>query len=184
VEILAYKDTWREGLDSFLSMIRARLVLLKELLAPTGSIYVHLDWHTAHYVKVLMDEIFGYENFRNQVVWQRTTAHNDPKQFGRIHDVLFWYVPNTGDYFYKPVRLDGYSSEQLARYRESDANGRFTGRDLTAPGIRYGETGEPWRGLNPTASGRHWSRPRPNLKNCYRKARSCSRRTELPGSMV
>jgi len=56
VEIIAYKDTWRQGLDSFVSMLRARLVLLKQLLAPTGSIYVHLDWHAVHYAKVLMDE--------------------------------------------------------------------------------------------------------------------------------
>src|SRR5438552_342609 len=62
VEILAYKDTWRQGLDSFLSMLRARLTLLKQFLAPTGSIVVHLDWHAVHYVKVLMDGIFGYEN--------------------------------------------------------------------------------------------------------------------------
>jgi len=61
VEVLAYKDTWRQGLDSFLTMLRRRLELLKELLAPTGSIYVHLDWHAVHYVKVLMDEVFGYE---------------------------------------------------------------------------------------------------------------------------
>ncbi|HEX3695086.1 MAG TPA: DNA methyltransferase [Polyangia bacterium] len=64
VEILAYKDTWRQGLDSFLTMLRRRLELLKELLAPTGSIYIHLDWHAVHYVKVLMDEVFGYENLR------------------------------------------------------------------------------------------------------------------------
>ncbi len=72
VEHLAYRDTWRQGLDSFLSMLKRRLELLKELLAPTGSIYVHLDWHAVHYVKVLMDEIFGYENFLNEVVWKRT----------------------------------------------------------------------------------------------------------------
>jgi adenine-specific DNA-methyltransferase len=91
VEIIAYKDTWRQGLDSFLSMLRARLLLLKELLAPTGSIYVHLDWHAAHYVKVLMDEVFGYENFRNEVVWKRTGAHNDPGRYGNICDSLLFY---------------------------------------------------------------------------------------------
>ena len=58
-------------------MLRARLVLLKQLLAPTGSIYVHLDWHAVHYVKVLMDEMFGYENFRNEIIWKRTFAHSD-----------------------------------------------------------------------------------------------------------
>jgi adenine-specific DNA-methyltransferase len=72
VEILAYKDTWRQGLDTFLTMLQRRLELLKELLAPTGSIYVHLDWHAVHYVKVLMDEVFGYENLQNEVIWKRT----------------------------------------------------------------------------------------------------------------
>src|SRR4029078_11723640 len=81
VEIIAYKDTWRQGLDSFLSMLRARLILLRELLAPTGSIYVHLDWHAAHYVKVLMDEIFGYENFRNEIVWKRTPVRSGAPRF-------------------------------------------------------------------------------------------------------
>ncbi len=95
VEILAYKDTWRQGLDSFLTMLRRRLELLKQLLAPTGSIYVHLDWHAVHYVKVLMDEIFGYENFVNEVAWKRGFSHNDlgqgAKHLGRVHDTLLLY---------------------------------------------------------------------------------------------
>jgi len=95
VEILAYKDTWRQGLDSFLSMLRRRLELLKQLLGPTGSIYVHLDWHAVHYVKVLMDEIFGYENFLNQIIWKRGFSHNDltqgAKHLGRVHDVILAY---------------------------------------------------------------------------------------------
>ena len=91
VEILAYRDTWRQGLDSFLSMLKRRLELLKQLLAPTGSIYVHLDWHTSHYVKAVMDDIYGYENFVNEVVWRRSFGHNDSKRFGVIHDVLLFY---------------------------------------------------------------------------------------------
>jgi adenine-specific DNA-methyltransferase len=164
VEILAYKDTWRQGLDSFLTMLRRRLELLKEFLAPTGSIYVHLDWHAVHYVKVLMDEVFGYENFRNEIVWQRTTAHNDPKQFGRINDRLLFYALDRNQYFFQTVYYDRYSPEQLSRYKDRDARGLFTGRDLTAPGIRYGETGKPWRGLDPNTSGRHWSRPPAELE--------------------
>ena len=92
VEILAYKDTWRQGLDSFLSMLRERLVLLKELLASTGSIYVHLDWHAVHYVKVLMDEIFGYEHFANQIVWQRSTGKSlMTRRLPNNHDVILAY---------------------------------------------------------------------------------------------
>lgn len=164
VEILAYKDTWRQGLDSFLTMLRRRLELLRELLSPSGSIYVHLDWHAVHYVKVLMDELFGYEQMRNEIVWQRTTAHNDPKQFGRVNDRLLLYAVDRRQFYFSTVHHATYSQEQLARYKDSDAGGLFTGRDLTAPGIRYGETGQPWRGLNPTASGRHWSRPPSELE--------------------
>jgi len=88
IETIAYKDTWQNGLDSFLQMMRERLLLMKELLSPTGSIYVHLDWHAVHYVKVLMDEIFGYENFRNQIVWWKTRVSKfQSDSFGKVHDV-------------------------------------------------------------------------------------------------
>lgn len=76
IEERAYKDTWSGGIASYLQYMYERLVLMRELLAENGSIYVHLDWHVGHYVKVLMDEIFGYENFRNEIVWRRQTAHS------------------------------------------------------------------------------------------------------------
>jgi DNA modification methylase len=180
VEVLAYKDTWRQGLDSFLTMLRRRLELLKELLAPTGSIYVHLDWHAVHYVKVLMDEVFGYENFCNEVVWQRTTAHNDPRQFGRVNDRLLFYALNRDNYFFETVYYDRYSPEQLARYKDRDERGLFTGRDLTAPGIRYGETGKPWRGLDPNTSGRHWSRPPADLEQLLESGRILLKKDGTP----
>jgi len=180
VELIAYKDTWRQGLDSFLSMLRARLVLLKELLSPTGSIYVHLDWHAVHYVKVMMDEIFGYENFRNEIVWQRTTAHNDPKQFGRVNDRLLFYTQNRKDYFFETVHYASYSPEQLTRYKESDELGRYTGRDLTAPGIRYGETGKPWRGLDPNASGRHWAKTPAEMEELFAQGRILLKKDGTP----
>src|SRR3990167_1571228 len=86
IETIAYKDTWQNGLDSFLQMMRERLELMKELLSPAGSIYVHLDWHTSHYVKVLMDEIFDYGLFRNEIIWRRVYTHSDAGKFGNIHD--------------------------------------------------------------------------------------------------
>lgn len=69
LEEKAYRDTWGRGLSSYLQMIRDRLVLMRELLSDNGSIYVHLDWHVGHYVKVIMDEIFGVSNFRNELIW-------------------------------------------------------------------------------------------------------------------
>ncbi|WP_295390053.1 site-specific DNA-methyltransferase [uncultured Thiodictyon sp.] len=148
VEILAYKDTWREGLDSFLSMIRARLQLLKELLAPSGSIYVHLDWHAAHYVKVLMDEIFGYENFINEVIWQRQTSHGDAGQgaahFGRIHDVILIY--GITESRYANQIYSAYSGDYIrSHYSLIDETGRrYQLGDLNAPGGSSAAKGNPY----------------------------------------
>jgi len=91
IEERAYRDTWGKGLESFLQMMYERLVLMKELLSEKGSIYVHLDYHVGHYVKVILDEIFGYENFVNEVVWRRAYSHNDGNKYGCIHDTLLWY---------------------------------------------------------------------------------------------
>ena len=138
VEILAYKDTWRQGLDSFLSMLRERLVLLKDLLAPTGSIYVHIDWHAVHYVKVLMDELFGYENFVNEIIWQRQTSHNDSgqgaKHLGRVHDTVLVYQAGP-EPFVSAVYLPYDASYVRSHYSSVDAQGRRYQLDnLIGPG--------------------------------------------------
>jgi len=138
VEVLAYKDTWRQGLDSFLTMLRRRLELLKELLASTGSIYVHLDWHAVHYVKVLMDEVFGYENFVNETVWQRQTSHNDlaqgAKHLGRVHDTLLIYCAGA-EAFMAPVYSPYDASYVQSHYKSLDEKGRRYQLDnLIGPG--------------------------------------------------
>jgi adenine-specific DNA-methyltransferase len=107
IETIAYKDTWQNGLDSFLQMMRDRLVLIKELLSNTGSIYVHLDWHTVHYVKVLMDEMFDYNFFRNEIIWKYRTGNIADKQFMRKHDVMLFYSKTEKNYFV-PQELKEY----------------------------------------------------------------------------
>lgn len=92
IETIAYKDTWQNGLDSFLQMMRERLELMKDLLSPTGSIYVHLDWHTSHYVKVLMDEVFDYTLFQNEIVWRYRRWPAKQKAFQKMHDTILWFV--------------------------------------------------------------------------------------------
>ena len=89
IEEKAYRDTWGRGLNSYLQMMHDRLVLMRELLADDGSIYVHLDWHLGHYVKVAMDEIFGKENFRNEIVWQRTLGHHLASGMDVMTDYIF-----------------------------------------------------------------------------------------------
>jgi DNA modification methylase len=89
--ILAYSDTWKEGLDGFLSMLKPRLELLRELLAPTGNLFVHLDWHVAHYAKVLLDELFGYDCFRAEIVWRYRRWPAKTRNLQRMHDTILFY---------------------------------------------------------------------------------------------
>jgi len=91
IEERAYKDTWSGGIASYLIYMYERLVLMRDLLAENGSIYVHLDWHVGHYVKVMMDEIFGYKNFRNEVVWRYRRWPAISNDFQKMHDVILKY---------------------------------------------------------------------------------------------
>ncbi len=91
IEQFAYADTWKDGTASYLRMITPRLILMRELLSDTGSIYLHLDWHVGHYVKLIMDDIFGKGNFRNEIAWCYGGGGAPKDYFPRKHDMLFWY---------------------------------------------------------------------------------------------
>ena len=93
IEEKAYRDTWGQGLDSFLDMIYKRLILFKDLLSDTGSLFVHLDYRTVHYVKSICDEIFGANNFKNDLIWIYTRmASKGQKYFNNTHQNILWYV--------------------------------------------------------------------------------------------
>jgi len=104
LEELAYRDTWGKGADSFICMIYERLVLMRDLLADDGSIYVHCDWHLGHYLKAVMDEIFGKENFRNEIVWYYPDylQGNVTKGFPRKNDFILFYS-KTSKFFFNRV---------------------------------------------------------------------------------
>ncbi|MFO0579519.1 MAG: site-specific DNA-methyltransferase [Polyangia bacterium] len=159
---LAYRDTWAGGLDEFLSMLRDRLVLLRELLRDTGSIYVHLDRRACHYVKVLLDEIFGYDCFRNEITWRRANAHNDPNRFGAITDAILFYVRSArADVrpYFRDVHVP-YSADYVRSHFHTieEASGRrYRLVPLDAP--RHGDGGNlvyEWRGRWP-APTRTWA---------------------------
>jgi DNA modification methylase len=101
LEEIAYRDTWGKGADSFIAMIYERLVLMRDLLAEDGSIYVHCDWRVNSFMRLAMDEVFGKENFVNQISWKRTGAHNDPQRFGTITDTIFFYS-RSDNYVWNP----------------------------------------------------------------------------------
>src|SRR5579859_4479045 len=92
IEQKAYRDTWGQGLDSYLQWFYETVVLLRELLTEDGSIYIHLDYHVSHYAKSVLDEVFGPDHFQNEIVWKRSHAHSSARGFGPNHDVIFWYA--------------------------------------------------------------------------------------------
>ena len=100
IEQFAYSDTWSDGTASYLAMIAPRLILMRELLADTGSIYVHLDWHVGHYVKLVMDEIFGKRNFRNEIIWHYSGWNKQLQtSFEKRHDAIFLYAKSDAQHF-------------------------------------------------------------------------------------
>lgn len=162
IEQFAYSDTWSDGTASYLAMITPRLILMRELLADTGSIYVHLDWHVGHYVKIVMDEVFGKENFLNEIIWQRTGAHNDAGKFGVVHDTLMLYRKGNSHSF-EPIHVPLTDEHQSTRFNQVDTlNGRrFFAGPITAPGTGPSRF---FRGkeIAPPA-GRHWSYSQENI---------------------
>lgn len=124
IEQFAYSDNWKNGTVSYLEMMIPRLILMRELLSERGSIYVHIDWHVAHYLKIIMDEIFGRDNFRNEIIWyygerQLPTA----TKFNNKHDVIYYYSKSDNPYFkmvYKPL-----SESYIKHFFKKDADGRY-----------------------------------------------------------
>ncbi len=119
IEQFAYSDTWKNGTSSYLQMIIPRLILMRELLSEQGSIYVHIDWHVGHYVKVIMDEIFGKENFRNEVIWCFTGASEAKDRFPVKHNTILFYAKSSNTKFnYDSIRVpyknDGNSPAKWA----------------------------------------------------------------------
>ncbi len=146
---------------SYLAYMAARLLEMPRLLKPTSSIYLHCDPTMSHYLKLLMDAIFGRQNFRNELSWKRTSAHSDAKRYGRVSDRLLFYAGD--DHVWNPQYL-ALSDDYVARdYRHSDSRGRYRFDNLTGPshGATLGPPStQPWRGYDPLSSARVWSAPK------------------------
>ena len=107
IEQFAYSDTWSDGTASYLAMIIPRLILMRELLSDSGSIYVHLDWHVGHYVKIVMDEVFGRKNFANEIIRHYQVGGKSDRFYARKHDNIFFYAKNLDavKFYPKEIRL-------------------------------------------------------------------------------
>ena len=148
------------GMLAYLTYMAERLEHCHRLLKPTGSLYLHCDPTASHYLKALLDAIFGAHTFRNEIIWKRTTAHSGTKGYGPVHDTILFYG-RSDNYRWNTVKQT-YDPAYISRkYRHTDAAGRrYRTGDLTGAGIRTGESGQPWHGVDPTKIGRHWAVPR------------------------
>ena len=142
---------------SYLAYMAARLLEMRRILKPNGSIYLHCDDAMGHLLRMLMDAIFGRTAFRNELVWKRISNHNDAGRFGRTWDRLLFYG---ADIRRDAVRIPLSEDHAASKYRHKDERGRFGDYDLTGPKTSEGESGETWRGWNPTDIGRCWSVPK------------------------
>lgn len=157
IEQKAYRDTWGRGLDSYLQWFYETVVLLRELLTEDGGIYVHLDWHLGHYAKAVLDDVFGPECFRNEIIREKTNPKNYTKWgYGNIHDTIFFYSKSSSIKWVKPYSTRD-EQKVAVDFPLVDSSGRgYKTAPLHAAGVRHGETGRAWRGLMPP-KGRHWA---------------------------
>lgn len=163
---------------AYMSMMAVRLVELHRVLKPTGSIFLHCDPTASHYLKIVLDAIFGHERFLNEVVWNRSTAKNDPRRFGRCHDTLLYYSKGKS-FTWNQEYLAFQEYSILKNYTAQDPDGRrFRLSDLTAnkPG---GDTDYEWHGKRPY-KGRHWAFSRQKMDEMLAQGRIVFRRTGMP----
>ena len=149
-----------ESTRAYIDYMRPRCVELARVLKKTGSFYYHCDWHASHYVKVMLDQIFGENQFQNEIIWKRTSAHSSANRYGIVHDSLFFY--SGGSKWTWNPQLQPFNDVYLSEfYTHYDPDGRRWRRsDLTGDGLRNGHSGQPWRGIDVAAKGRHWAIPR------------------------
>lgn len=160
LEEIAYRDTWGKGADSFISMIYERLVLMRDLLAEDGSIYVHCDWRVNSFLRTVMGEIFGPDNFVNQICWRRTTAHGDAKQgaqhFDTVDDTILFFAKSE-DHKRWNTQYVPFSDEQIEQqYNKTDEDGRKYRLVTPTAAKPGGDTSYPWKGVTPP-KGRYWA---------------------------
>src|SRR5437868_3484731 len=146
IEQKAYRDTWGRGLDSYLQWFYETLVILRELLAEDGSIYVHCDWRLNSYLRSLLDEFFGSDKYINEIIWKRTSAHSDPERYGINADSILFYSKNLSR-TWNHLTTE-HDETYIARFRNIDPNGRRWADDnLSAKGLSGGGYEYEYKGI-------------------------------------
>ena len=127
----AYNDSWKTTYD-YLDFLRPRLFWMRELLSEQGSIYVHLDYHVGHYAKILMDEVFGKENFKNEITWRRGNANTNTNsnQYSRNNDTILFYSKTSDNFFKRQLKPYAKSTLKMYKYDDHDGRGKYRLQEL------------------------------------------------------
>lgn len=166
------------SLLSYLSYMTERLLVMKGLIKPTGSIYLHCDPTASHYIKCIMDGIFGHDNFRNEIIWKRNTSHNSGSQFGRIHDVILFYSKSK-KWTWNPTYAKKFSDEQLSRFNKDAAGRLYKAENLTAARPNSDSGKFEWRGTKPGPS-RGWAYTKVQLEQFLQEGKILSKKDGTP----
>jgi DNA modification methylase len=164
-------DDRHESTQAYIEFMRPRCVELARVLKKTGSFYYHCDWHASHYVKVMLDRIFGENNFQNEIVWKRTSAHNDPHRYGNIHDTIFFYAQMREGFTWNP-QYTAYTKEYVdAEWQELPSGKLFKGENMLDPQNKMEEfdfmgTTARWR-TNLKGMMELWNAPQTEVPNSH-----------------
>ncbi len=143
---------------AYLTMMANRLLEMHRVLKPTGSLYLHCDPTASHYLKLVLDGVFGKLNFRNEIIWKRSHAHNSADRYGRNHDTIFYYGKSDATVWNR-IFLEHDAEYIDKHYSHVDETGRrYKHENPSGAGLRNGITGKPWRGIDPSRKGRHWAK--------------------------
>ena len=174
-----------ESTQAYIEFMRPRCVELARVLKKTGSFYYHCDWHASHYVKVMLDQTFGENNFQNEIVWKRSSAHSDSVRYGANHDTLFFYTGGANKWTWNKLFTpynDDYI-QQNYRYKDSGSGRPFRVSDMTAnkPGgdVSYEWTGPDGKKVKPY-KGRYWAYSKDKMKQMDDAGQIYYRTTGMP----
>jgi DNA modification methylase len=146
---------------AYLTCMAIRLIELHRVLKANGSLYLHCDPTASHYLKILLDAVFGKGHFRSEIIWRRTGAHNKSNRWAPIHDTIFFYTKSDQYTWNTPRRpyMLGHVKDNFVQRADGSYRTNYYGNVLTGSGTRKGESGLPWKGFDPTSKGRHWAIP-------------------------
>lgn len=160
---------------AYLTMMAVRLLELHRVLKPTGSLYLHCDPTAGHYLKVLLDSVFGATQFRNEIIWRRTSGHSDARRFGAVHDIVLFYT-KTDEYVWNRTYQPYEQSyvDQYYRYKDDDGR-RFMSDNLSASGLSGGGYHYTWKGI----SG-YWRCPKETMQRLDAEGRIFYTKNGIP----